>query len=127
MPGGKKLSLFRVQSASIFLAFLFFCIALFVIYFFRDPDRRISQSKNEVIVSPADGKIILKRVVSEEERKELDFSNEAIKLSIFMSIFNVHVNRAPISGKIVKMEHNKGKKYPAFCKKSSTKNEHLNF
>lgn len=107
--------------------FLFFCITLFVIYFFRDPERKIPQDKNEIILSPADGKIILKGIVSEEERKEFDVSNEATKLSIFMSIFNVHVNRAPISGKIVKMEHKKGKKYPAFYKKSSTKNEHLIF
>jgi len=109
------------------LVFFFVCVTLFIIYFFRDPEREIPQSKNEVILSPADGKIILKRIVSEEERKEFDVSNEAAKLSIFMSIFNVHVNRAPISGKIVKMEHKKGKKYPAFCKKSSKNNEHMNF
>jgi len=109
-----------------FLALLFFCITLFIIYFFRDPEREVTQSR-EAILSPADGKIILKRIVSEEEKGEFDVSNEATKLSIFMSIFNVHVNRAPISGKIVKMEHKKGKKYPAFCKKSSTKNEHMNF
>jgi len=112
---------------STLFAFLFFCISLFVIYFFRDPERKIPQSKNEVVLSPADGKIILKMRVSKEERDELGVSDEATKLSIFMSIFNVHVNRAPVSGRIVRMEHKKGKKYPAFCKKSSTKNEHLNF
>ncbi|MEJ5166302.1 MAG: phosphatidylserine decarboxylase [Thermoanaerobaculia bacterium] len=96
-----------------FFAFLFFILTLFFLYFFRDPEREIPK---EGVVSPADGRVIK---VEEKERE--------LKVSIFMSPFNVHINRAPISGKITKIEYKKGKKYPADSEKSSDLNESNTF
>lgn len=109
-------------SFALFVVFLFFnfivsliflFLTFFFLYFFRDPERKIPQ---EGIISPADGKII--------ELKENEDENF---MAIFMSPFNVHINRAPISGKITKIEYKKGKKYPADLKKSSTQNESNTF
>lgn len=91
------------------LSVLFLILTAFFLYFFRDPEREIPE---EGIVSPADGRVI--------EIKKIDDLN---KISIFMSPFNVHVNRAPVSGKITKIEYKKGKKYPADSEKSSELNE----
>lgn len=96
-----------------FFAFLFLTLTLFFLYFFRDPERKIPQ---EGLSSPADGRVI------EIEEKESE-----MKVSIFMSPFNVHVNRAPISGKITKIEYKRGKKYPADSEKSSELNESNTF
>jgi phosphatidylserine decarboxylase len=73
------------------------CLAItfFICYFFRDPDRVIP-SDNVAVVSPADGKVIL---VGSEKNSSF-FKGECIKISIFMSIFNVHVNRIPHEGEI---------------------------
>lgn len=95
------------------LSVLFLILTAFFLYFFRDPEREIPE---EGIVSPADGRVI--------EIKKIDELN---KISIFMSPFNVHVNRAPISGKITKIEYKKGKKYPADSEKSSQFNESNTF
>ena len=71
-------------------------LMLFLIYFFRDPNRNTPDQEN-AIISPADGKIILI-----EETLEKKFFKEKIrKVSIFMSVFSVHVNRIPIDGKVV--------------------------
>jgi len=112
---------------NIFLSILFFCITLFIIYFFRDPEREITTSNNEILLSPADGKIISIKRMSKEELIEYNINGLAKRISIFMSIFNVHVNRAPISGIITTREHIKGRNFPAFYEKSSQKNEHMNF
>ena len=90
-----------------------------VIGFFRDPDRAIPMG-DELIVSPADGKVI---VVSPGSRNP--FTNgEAQKISIFMSVFNVHVNRIPISGRVSKVSYHPGKFIPADREDASMKNEH---
>lgn len=88
------------------------------IYFFRDPKRTIPQN-DKFILSPADGKIV--RV---EQLTEHPLSNGSAQvLSIYLSFLNVHVNRVPISGKVVSIHYHKGKFFPAFHGKASKNNE----
>lgn len=96
--------------ASPWLAIPLFVLALFCLYFFRDPDRRIPDGP--VAVSPADGKVVHIRPVDGTTR-----------ISIFLNIFDVHVNRAPIGGKITKVEYNKGKFLVASGEVASSENE----
>lgn len=93
------------------LAVLFVGLALFMAYFFRDPKRAIPDEEN-IVVSAADG-----RVTRVEE-------NEGGKLvSVFLSPVDVHINRAPIAGKVVKVEYLRGKKVPATRDDASLINE----
>lgn len=87
--------------------------------FFRDPDRVIPE-KSGAVVSPADGKIIF---VGPVQNSPLN-SGELLKISIFMSVFNVHVNRVPYAGRIKAVEYNPGKFFSANLDKASQKNEH---
>ncbi|MDP2279904.1 MAG: phosphatidylserine decarboxylase family protein [Nitrospirota bacterium] len=97
-----------------------FVITVFMFYFFRDPEREIPEGEG-LFVSPADGKIILIKDVFEK-----DHLNAAVKeISIFMSPFNVHVNRAPCDGKIKNIQHNKGKFMAAYKDEASFKNENI--
>jgi phosphatidylserine decarboxylase len=90
---------------------------LFVTWFFRDPERRIPNEPN-VIVSPADGKIT--EIVTENE----PINGKLCKrVTIFLSVFNVHVNRVPIGGTIEDIRYNPGKFLAAFNPKASMDNE----
>ncbi len=102
------------------LFFLFFLFFLFSIYFFRDPERKPdSILGGGEIVSPADGKVIfLQEVFDDRFLKE-----KAVKVSIFMSLFNVHINRIPIGGRVEKIIYNKGKFFSANLDKASIENE----
>lgn len=93
-------------------------LTLFVTAFFRNPARTIPGDPRAVI-SPADGKVIdITRV------QEKDFLNaEVIKISVFMSVFNVHVNRVPMAGKVVGAKYFPGKFLVASLDKASTENE----
>ncbi len=93
-------------------------LTFFCIWFFRDPKRKVPQDDGQ-LVSPADGKVVdISRV--EEDR----FLNKpAIKVSIFLDVFNVHVNRVPTAGKIVDISYNKGKFLNAGVPKASLENE----
>jgi len=93
-------------------------LTLFILYFFRDPERHIPMDKG-AILSPADGKLIQIREVPAGEALECP----SICLSIFMSVLNVHVNRMPYDGKILKKTYNPGKYLPAFREKASLLNE----
>lgn len=94
-------------------------IALFVLYFFRDPERRHSGQKNAVM-TPADGRILeIKKLVGNDNPS----GQPAIKVSIFMSVFNVHVNRIPIQGTIKKISYHPGKFLSANLDKASAQNE----
>lgn len=95
----------------------FWGIALFVVQFFRDPARTVPQKPNAVL-SPADG-----RVVVVEKTMDPYVSREALKISVFMNVFNVHSNRAPVDGKIQKVEYFPGKFVNADLDKASTENE----
>ena len=91
----------------------------FICYFFRDPDRVVPVLEGG-IVSPADGKVI--RV---EKLEKTHFAEgRCQKVSIFMSIFNVHVNRIPLNGHIARIEYVPGKFFSANIDKASRLNEH---
>ena len=95
----------------------FWIIALFVLQFFRDPARTIPQKENAVL-SPADGRIV---VVGKAQDPYA--GREALKISVFMNVFNVHSNRAPVDGKIEKVEYFPGKFVNADLDKASIENE----
>ena len=91
---------------------------LFLVNFFRDPHRAGSERHIDVL-SPADGTVVQIKDVPDGEI----WPGLTRQVSIFMSVFDVHVNRAPISGRIVHYRYNAGKKIAAFAEKSSTENE----
>ncbi|HXG58917.1 MAG TPA: phosphatidylserine decarboxylase family protein [Thermoanaerobaculia bacterium] len=93
-------------------------IAAFLLNFFRDPHRKGSDRHVDVL-SPADGTIVQIKDVPDGEI----WPGLTKQISIFMSVFDVHVNRAPISGKIVHYRYNPGKKLAAMVEKSSIENE----
>src|SRR5438105_15941749 len=91
---------------------------LFLVNFFRDPHRAGSERHVDVL-SPADGTVVQIKDVADGEV----WPGLTRQVSIFMSVFDVHVNRAPITGRIVHYKYNPGKKIAAFAEKSSTENE----
>jgi len=91
---------------------------LWILYFFRNPPR-VCIKQDTSVISPADGKVIAIKKMYEEEY----FKEYKIKISIFMSPFNIHVNRNPISGVIKYFKYHPGKHLIAFHPKSSVKNE----
>ena len=93
-------------------------ITFFICFFFRDPDRVMPNEKNAVI-SPADGKILSAGIVDCNPYIE----SMCLKISIFMSLFNVHVNRIPVSGKIKKIDYFPGQFLIAAHDKASQYNE----
>jgi phosphatidylserine decarboxylase len=100
------------------LALFWLAVTVFVCFFFRDPERIIPQEEGAV-VSPADGKVLSVGVVPESE-----FAAESmLKVSIFMSVFNVHVNRMPDHGRVTDVAYYPGKFFSANLDKASVKNE----
>jgi phosphatidylserine decarboxylase len=93
-------------------------LSLFVAYFFRNPKRKIPDLQN-VILSPADGRIVY---VGECEEERF-LKEKTLKVSIFMSLFDVHLNRTPISGKVVEKKYLPGRFHVASVEKSSLLNE----
>ena len=93
-------------------------VNLFVINFFRDPERDVPSGENS-IVSPADGRVIK----AEKAFEGRLLNSEAMKISIFMNVFNVHVNRAPVSGRVAGVSYNPGKFLNASFDKASLENE----
>lgn len=100
---------------TIALGVLFIALGLFVFYFFRDPERSIPAGVDEV-VSPGDGRVV---VVTEEAYA----GRPGKRVSIFLAIWNVHVNRAPAAGTIRKLEYKPGKFLAAWAEKASLENE----
>ncbi|MDD2412296.1 MAG: phosphatidylserine decarboxylase family protein [Bacteroidales bacterium] len=94
------------------------CLQIFFIRFFRVPNRSIEINENHII-APADGEI----VVIEEMIETEFFKGKRKQISIFMSPLNVHVNYAPVEGKIIYKKHNPGRFLVAWLPKSSTENE----
>jgi len=93
-------------------------IFLFNFYFFRDPQRSIPTG-DDLILSPADGKVVLI-----EEVEETEFLKEKVtRVSIFLSVFDVHVNRIPVTGKVSYLKYLEGKFFVAFADKASEENE----
>ena len=107
---------YPLLSLIIFIATL--GLFIFIVSFFRVPDRKLVTGEN-VVVAPADGKV----VVIEETFDEEYFQDKRLQISIFMSPANVHQNRSPISGEVVYSTYHKGKYLVAWHPKSSTENE----
>ncbi len=101
-----------------FLTLLLLFLTLFSVYFFRNPERVIPQG-DDLVIAPADGKVIFVGDVQEDRY----FKERVTKVSIFMSVFNVHVNRVPCAGKVVEMYYNKGQFLNASYDKASEANE----
>lgn len=100
------------------LYILLFGLWIFIISFFRIPNRKLTQNANQIIC-PADGKV----VVIEEMTDEEYFHDKRVQVSIFMSPANVHVNRYPTDGNILYSKYHPGKFLVAWHPKSSTENE----
>ncbi|HEX5577145.1 MAG TPA: phosphatidylserine decarboxylase family protein [Gemmatimonadaceae bacterium] len=100
------------------LALVVTVLALWVAYFFRDPERTGERGPN-IVVAPADGKLIMITEVDEPAF----IGGRATRLSIFMNVFNVHVNRYPIDGTVKYLHYNPGKFLNAAAEKSSLENE----
>ncbi len=103
----------------LFFIVLWFVFFVFILSFFRNPDRSLSELDEHKIYAPADGKVVVI-----EQTKETEYlQKECIQVSIFMSPLNVHVNRNPVSGKVAYEKYHKGKYLVAWHPKSSTENE----
>ena len=100
------------------LAFVLTILALWVAYFFRDPERH-GERGERLVIAPADGKIVMITEVDEPEFMK----SPAIRISIFMNVFNVHVNRYPVSGVVRLVERKPGRFMNAATEESSLENE----
>ena len=104
-----------------FLGFIGFVLTIWCYYFFRDPDR-ISIGDENYLTSPADGEVL--QVMETEGPKELGLENRKFKkISIFMNVFDCHVNRSPCSGKVSEILYKPGKFINASLDKASEDNE----
>ena len=95
----------------------FYIIAIFIIQFFRDPARDIPNQAGAVL-SPADG-----RVIVVEKTRDIYADREALKISVFMNVFNVHSNRMPVDGEVIKANYFPGQFFNADLAKASEQNE----
>lgn len=93
-------------------------LTLFVLFFFRDPERTVPAGDN-LIVSPADGRVIVIKDIYEPDYLKQDVK----QISIFLSVFNVHVNRSPVAGSVEVVKYNPGKFHVASVDKASLDNE----
>src|SRR5208282_1739290 len=96
-------------------AVVLFFLSLFVFSFFRDPERVIP-TESGAVVSPGDGRVV---VVTDEENA----GRPGKRVSIFLAVWNVHVNRSPAAGTITKMEYRPGKFLAAMLERASMENE----
>ena len=104
-----------------FLGFIGLILTIWCYYFFRDPER-ISIGDDNYLTSPADGLVL--QVIETEGPKELGLENKKFKkVSIFMNVFDCHVNRSPCSGKVSEIIYKPGKFINASLDKSSKENE----
>ncbi len=99
------------RTASIFLL----ALGLFVVYFFRDPER-VPPSDPDVVVSPADGRVM-------EVVKESWDGKAGQRISIFLAVWNVHVNRSPMAGRVTRVDYRPGRFYAAMRSRASLENE----
>ena len=112
---------FLVLFFSQFLGFIFILVTVWVYYFFRDPER-ISINDDTYLVSPADG--LITNISEKSGPEELRLENISYtKISIFMNVFNCHVNRVPVAGKVEEIYYKPGKFLNASLDKASEENE----
>ena len=102
------------------IAFVLTLFALWVAYFFRDPERTGARG-DQLVIAPADGKVVLIQEVDEPTF----MGGRSKRVSIFMNVFNVHVNRYPVSGTVRYLHYNPGKFLNAAAEKSSLENEQM--
>ena len=102
------------------LAFVLTLLVLWVAYFFRDPERTGPRG-DRLVISPADGRVIDIREVDEPGY----LGGRAIRISVFMNVFNVHVNRYPVTGTVEYVHYNPGKFFNAAAEKASLDNEQM--
>lgn len=108
-----------------FLSFIGLLLTIWCIGFFRDPKRVITEGDN-LVLSPADG--IVNTISEEIPPTELGFDDSSmLRISIFMNIFDVHVNRAPTNGRITKIDYKPGKFFNASLDKASVHNERQSY
>jgi len=100
-------------------ALILLAATTFILCFFRDPER-FTPSLEDTLISPADGKVLLVKQVDDDKFT----GGRACKISIFMNVFNVHVNRVPISGTVDKVIYTPGKFYSADSEKGALQNEY---
>lgn len=103
--------------APVYVAVPLWIIALFVLQFFRDPARKIAGGA-KTIVAPADG-----RIVAVEKALDPYLNREAVKVSVFMNVFNVHSNRSPVDGTVTAVNYHAGSFLNAALDKASLENE----
>lgn len=101
------------------VSLFFFVTYLLMVNFFRSPKRIFPGDVENVIVAPADGKVVVIEKVYEPDH----FKDERLQISIFMSPTNVHANWYPVDGVVKRVEHQKGKFHKAWLPKASTENE----
>lgn len=94
-------------------------LLVFVTYFFRNPTRIVEVSDENLLIAPADGRVVVVEPTMENEY----FQERRLQVSIFMSPFNVHANWYPVEGKVLVSEHQDGRHQGAWLPKSSTENE----
>ena len=112
---------FIIWFFSNFLAIIMLLITVWVYYFFRDPDR-VSINDSSFLVSPADGLITDISEINGPEELSLE-NKKFTRISIFMNVFNCHVNRTPVDGKIEEVFYKPGKFFNASLDKASKENE----
>ena len=99
-------------------AMLALIVSIWICYFFRDPDR-VTPTAEKAVISPADGRIVVAGVDSGGDF----YPGPCIKISVFMSVFNVHVNRIPYEGTVRELDYRPGKFFNASLDKASSDNE----
>lgn len=104
------------------LGLIGFVLTAWCLYFFRDPIRTVPYQR-DLVISPADGVVSLIKKVKAPAELDLDKNKEYIRVSIFLNVFNVHVNRTPVAGKITSIEKINGKFFNASLDKASEHNE----
>ena len=113
-----------ISFLSDFLGWIGLILTIWCVYFFRDP-KRITPKYPNVLVAPADGKVLKISQALAPENLSDGKREDMNKISIFMNIFNVHVNRIPVSGRIVWLKYVPGAFFNASLDKSSEKNERM--
>jgi phosphatidylserine decarboxylase len=103
----------------VILAILAGALTLFVLYFFRDPDRE-TEVREKAVLTPADGRILEARTLEAEGNP---LGTRTVKVSVFMSLFDVHVNRIPAGGRVSRISYRPGAFFAANLDKASEKNE----
>lgn len=99
-------------------------LSVFTLYFFRDPERKVPDSYRQgALLSPADGKVVLIEKVVNANYSMFEKGEELLQISIFLSPLNVHVNRIPMTGKVVFLKYIEGDYLVAFDHKASERNE----